>query len=133
MDNLEPEPHGLAMPPTDASPLIETPDLAVVLTTAPSIDVARTIARTLVQEQLAACVNVLPGVQSFYVWNDAVCDEAEVLCLIKTRHAQLPRLSERLQALHPYELPELVVLAAPSASAAYHRWVLALTGGAPAA
>lgn len=115
-----------AQPP---SPLCESPGLVVVMTTAPSPDHAHALARALVEEGLAACVNILPQVRSVYVWQGAVCDEPEVVCLMKTTKDHLAELVARLQERHPYELPEVVVLEAAQASAAYAAWVTDATSG----
>ena len=97
-------------------------DLIVILTTMPDDDRARELARTLVEERLAACVNVHSTMISTYRWTDAVEVEPERQLVIKTTRARLADIEARLRTLHPYELPELVVLEA-SASAAYDRWV----------
>ena len=97
-------------------------NIIVVLTTMP--DDARTdeLARALVDERLAACVNVHAPMRSTYRWRGAVEQEAERQVVIKTRRDRLRALEERLHALHPYELPEFVVIEA-SASTAYAGWV----------
>lgn len=101
-------------------------DVLLVLTTLPAggagEDAALAFARTLVDERLAACVNVLAPMTSVYRWKGAVETEAERQIVIKTTRARLPALEARLRALHPYELPELTVLSA-EAGAAYERWV----------
>jgi len=89
---------------------------------------AAEIARTLVEERLAACVNIVPGVRSIYRWKGEVCDDAEVLCVIKTRQDRVDALRDRLPALHPYEVPELVVLEVASGHAPYLAWIDAQVG-----
>ncbi len=118
--------------PIQVSPLTSEAELMFVITTAPSLDVARQIARSLVQENLAACVNLIPAVQSIYQWQGKLVDEPEVVCLVKTTRDVLPQLNERLQALHPYDVPEVVALAAELVASAYGRWVADATrrGGA---
>jgi periplasmic divalent cation tolerance protein len=96
--------------------------LAIVLTTLGADAEAGTIARTLVEERLAACVNVLPPMISTYRWKDVVEQEREQQLVIKTSRVRVAALHARLVELHPYELPEFVVLEA-SGSAAYVRWV----------
>jgi len=82
----------------------------VLLSTCPDAATAERLGRVLVEESRAACVNVLPGLRSIYRWNEAVhCDE-EALMIIKTTAAQLAAARERLVALHPYEVPEVVAL-----------------------
>ena len=97
-------------------------DLIVILTTMPDDDRARDLARTLVEERLAACVNVHSSMTSTYRWKDAVEVEPERQIVIKTTRGRLAAIETRLLALHPYELPEFVVIDA-SAGAAYDRWV----------
>lgn len=103
--------------------------IRLVLTTCPTAELAQAIARTLVEERLAACVNVLAPCRSVYRWQGEVCDDAEVPLLIKTAAACYPALEARLRALHPYELPEVVAVDLDDGSAAYLDWVVAQTGG----
>ena len=93
------------------------------LCTCPDAASARTIADALVGERLAACVSRLPGVQSTYRWREGVEHDEEVLLLIKTASERLDELSARIQALHPYELPELVAVEAVGGLAPYLAWV----------
>ena len=107
--------------------MIELASVAVVLTTiGPDAD-AVALGRTLVDEGLAACVNVLPPMQSIYRWQGAVQVEPERQLVIKTAPANLPALEARLHQLHPYDLPEFVVLGA-DASLAYTEWIRVSTG-----
>ncbi len=96
----------------------------IVLMTAPDAEVAATIARALVDERLAACVNVISGVRSIYRWQGNVEDDAEVLLLAKTRADRCAALAARVEALHPYELPEVVVLPVEGGSERYLDWIL---------
>lgn len=84
---------------------------------------AAAIARSLVQERLAACVNRLPAVRSTYRWQGQVEEAEEVLLLIKTTKDRLDDLIGRVQALHPYELPELIAVEAEGGLAPYLTWV----------
>ena len=93
------------------------------LCTCPDQASARRIAAALVEQRLAACVNVLPGVHSVYRWHDAVEHADEVLLLVKTTRAALPALQSRLQALHPYELPELLAVECAGGLPAYLGWI----------
>jgi periplasmic divalent cation tolerance protein len=104
-----------------------TSDLRVVLCTAPDGGVAERLARTLVEERLAACVNLVPGVRSVYRWEGAVQEDGEVLMVVKTVAARLATLEERLAALHPYDVPEFVALNPEHVSAGYLRWALGAT------
>ncbi len=89
----------------------------------PDQAVAATIARQLVEQRLAACVNVLPGVLSTYRWNDVITTDSEVLLMIKTTSAGFDALREKLLALHPYELPEIVAVDIGAAHAPYLAWL----------
>lgn len=95
----------------------------VALSTAPSPEKAAELAKALVEERLAACVNVLPGVRSFYRWKGELCDDTEALCVIKTRADRVEALRRRLVELHPYEVPELVVLEVTAGHPPYLAWL----------
>jgi periplasmic divalent cation tolerance protein len=97
----------------------------VALATAPDAEAAARIARALVEERLAACANLVPGVRSIYRWQGQLEDDSEVLLVLKTRADRVPALVERLRALHPYEVPELVVLPVEGGSTPYLEWVCA--------
>ncbi len=109
-----------------------TPDLAIVLTTWPADRDSTALARTLVDEGLAACVNVLPAMYSTYRWQGAVTVDREQQVIIKTRHAMLEALTARLTALHPYEVPELLILDVVGGSTQYIDWLRAATTGTQA-
>lgn len=96
----------------------------LVLSTAPP-DRAPELARTLVRERLAACVNVVAGVHSFYLWEDKSCEDEEALLLIKTTAAAIPLLTERLLDLHPYDVPEIIALpiSAGEGNGRYLDWI----------
>ena len=81
------------------------------------------IASALVEERLAACVNLLPPMTSVYRWQDAVQRDTEQQLIIKTTRASLAAVQARLDALHPYDLPECLVLAVDGGSPAYLAWV----------
>ena len=72
------------------------------------IDDAAFLAKKLIEEHLAACVNVVPGIKSFYIWDDKLEEESEALLLIKTTAAHVEQLTARLRELHPYEVPEII-------------------------
>jgi len=97
-------------------------ELILILTTMPDDDRAAGLARTLVEERLAACVNVLGPMTSFYRWEGRVEVAAERQVVMKTTRANLVGLADRLRALHPYDLPEFVVIDA-AGSEAYAKWV----------
>ncbi len=98
-------------------------DLRVVFVTAPDVGVAERLARGLVEERLAACVNLIPGIRSFYRWKGAVQDDVEVLLVVKTRADRLEALASWVQELHPYELPEILGLPIIGGSQAYLDWI----------
>jgi periplasmic divalent cation tolerance protein len=99
-------------------------DLRIVLTTWPADRAVDEVAATLVTERLAACVNVLPAMTSHYRWQGAIETAEERQVVIKTTAARLAALEARLHELHPYEVPEFVILDA-QASDAYGTWVRA--------
>jgi periplasmic divalent cation tolerance protein len=104
------------------------PDARIVLTTAADQDEAARLARTLVDEGLAACATIIPGAQSIYRWEGKVEHATEVLLLLKTRVPQLEALEARLHALHSYLTPEFLVLPIEQGSAAYLEWLHASLG-----
>lgn len=95
----------------------------IVLTTVADAAEAERLARTLVEERLAACATLLPGVQSIYHWEGAVVSATEILLLIKTEADQVAALEERVKALHSYQAPEFLVLKVESASLSYLEWM----------
>ena len=100
--------------------------VAIVLTTF-AVGQAMAVARTLVEERLAACVNVLPAMASVYRWQGEVQQEAEEQVVIKTTSARVAALEQRLREMHPYELPEFLVITADAGAEAYLKWVGAST------
>jgi periplasmic divalent cation tolerance protein len=104
------------MPETDST-------ARIVLTTAANAEEAGQIARALVEERLAACVSLFPGVESVYRWKGEVETAAETLLLIKTGVDQLAALEARLHELHSYETPEFLVLKVESGSHSFLEWL----------
>ena len=102
-------------------------DLLVILCTAPDDVAAEKLGRGLVDARLAACVNAVPGVRSFYRWQGKVEADAEVQLVIKTRKDRFDAVAAWLKANHPYEVPEIVALPAERVSAAYLEWVIGET------
>jgi periplasmic divalent cation tolerance protein len=98
-------------------------EVVVVLSTVPDNETGETIARTLVDERLAACVNLLPPMTSIYRWTGAVERDTERQLLIKTTRDRVPAIETRLRQLHSYDLPELIVIDATGGSAEYLAWV----------
>lgn len=101
----------------------------VVLVTAPSAAVAERLVRALVDERLAACGNMVPGVTSIYRWEDAVERADEVLIVLKTVQSAVGRLTARVQDLHPYDVPEVLALPVATGLDAYVKWLTANANG----
>lgn len=102
--------------------------LRIVLTTVPDEDHALAIGRTLVREHLAACVNIRPRITSLYEWKGTLHEEPELQLVIKTVTWRLEELAARLAELHPYEVPEFVVVKPEAAGKAYLDWVRTQSG-----
>lgn len=98
-------------------------DNLLILTNCPDETVANTIALAVVEEGLAACVNLLPRVQSIYRWQGVVESASEVPLLIKASAANYPALEQRIAELHPYELPEIIALPITRGLPAYLNWL----------
>jgi periplasmic divalent cation tolerance protein len=98
-------------------------DKRLVLTTCGSLEEARSIAHALVERQLAACVNLVPQIESVYRWQGKVETATEWLLVIKTTAEAFTRLREALSDLHSYEVPECVAIAIEDGSAAYLEWM----------
>jgi periplasmic divalent cation tolerance protein len=103
-------------------------DKKLVLTTAGSEEEARKIARALVEQRLAACVNIVPHVQSVYRWNETVEEAVEWLLLIKTTAATLARVRDAIAELHSYQLPECLCVGIEDGSAGYLNWIAESVG-----
>lgn len=100
-----------------------TPEYVIVLTTLPSDFESRDFGRALVEERLAACVNLLPAMDSVYRWEGQIEHDTERQVIIKTSRERVVALWERIRELHPYETPEFVVLTIQDGSDAYLRWI----------
>lgn len=99
-------------------------EVRIALSTAGSLDEAERIARTLVEQRLAACVNLIPQIKSVYRWQGEIEESAEVLLMIKTTASRLDALESTLHKLHSYAVPEFLVFDVASGSAAYLNWML---------
>ena len=99
-------------------------ELIIVLCTAPDQEVAGKLAKGLVEARLAACVNAIPAIQSFYRWQGAVQADTEVQLVIKTQPGRFEALAAWIEANHPYEVPEIVALPAHDVSASYLAWAI---------
>jgi periplasmic divalent cation tolerance protein len=94
-----------------------------VMTTVPTREVADEIAASLIQQQLAACVQVIGPINSTYRWQGAIETSQEWLCLAKSRRDLYPQLEEAIRRLHPYEVPEILAVPVVAGSAAYLAWL----------
>ena len=104
-------------------------DLALVLVTAPDSRTARALARAVLRERLAACVNLVPGLESHYWWRGKLELGKEFLLLIKTTRRRLAALEKRIIAEHPYDTPEFIVLPLTAGNARYLAWLRASASG----
>lgn len=98
-------------------------ELRIILTTLPSLEQAERLAEILIDERLAACVQLLPGVVSVYRWQGRRVRDSECLMLVKTPGALLAQCEQRMAALHPYECPEIVALRPETVNGVYARWL----------
>ena len=98
-------------------------DVLLACSTFPDIETARRIAEHLVAENLAACVNLIPAVESIYRWEGKIERTAEVIAFFKTTTNRLAAFQEKLKALHPYDVPELICLRIDNGLPEYLRWV----------
>lgn len=102
---------------------LETADVVLALTTVASAEDAERLVRALLADRLIACGTLLPGARSFYHWEDAIAEEAEVVVLLKTVADRLDALGAAFEAHHPYDVPELLVFPAAAGLEAYLGWV----------
>ncbi len=104
-------------------------EAVVILITASSIDEARKIGNTLMEERLIACVNIIPQVESIFYWQEKVCNEKEALMIIKTRKSLINDIIKRVKSIHSYSVPEIIALPIISGSEDYLKWVGDVTKG----
>lgn len=98
-------------------------DKIVVLVTTHKLTEARKIARTLVEKQYAACVNIVPKISSIYRWKDKIQSDSEILLVIKTRRHRFDALRQCVESMHSYETPEVVALPIVEGAANYLKWI----------
>jgi periplasmic divalent cation tolerance protein len=98
-------------------------DKRIVLSTAGSVEEARKIARYLVENQLAACVNIVPEIESIYRWQGKVESSSEWLLLIKTTSGNVPSVEDAIRELHSYDLPECIAIVIEGGSSEYLDWI----------
>ena len=108
-----------------------SPQVAVVLTTAPDAETADRLAGRLLEDRLVACASVVPGVRSVYRWEGEVRRDDEVLLMLKTVSGAVQALTDRIAALHPYEVPEVLALPVGAGLEAYLGWVAEEVAGHP--
>ena len=107
----------------------EVSAIRIILCTFPQVELARQIGTALVEKQLAACVNLIPSVESVYRWQGHVESATEVLAVFKTSAALLPAFQQALTDLHPYEVPEIVALEPAAVADTYQAWLLGQLAG----
>mgnify|MGYP001570129211 CR=1 FL=1 len=95
----------------------------VVFVTAPDADTAADMGRKLVEEGLCACVNIVPAIRSIYRWKGEICDNAESLCIIKTRTLLFEPIKKRVKELHTYEVPEIIAFKIEHGLKQYLDWI----------
>lgn len=100
-----------------------THDHCVVLNTCPDAASAEVIAQTLLERKLAACINIMPGVKSYYTWKGVCENTEEHLLIIKTQTSTYPTLEQAILELHPYELPEIIAVPIAAGLPAYLTWI----------
>lgn len=103
--------------------MIETEEVMVVLVTAPGIEVARQLARQVLEKRLVACVNIVPTIESHYWWKDQIESENESMMVMKTTKRLLDALEESVQTAHPYDTPEIVTFPLTAGSRKYLDWL----------
>jgi periplasmic divalent cation tolerance protein len=99
------------------------PKYCIVYITAPTMEDGRKIAQTLVSQKLAACVNILPGITSIYTWQGEICEEGELLLVVKTRADLFDALAAAVIKEHPYDVPEVVAVPLTGGSTSYLDWI----------
>jgi periplasmic divalent cation tolerance protein len=101
--------------------------MVIVFCTIAEEEKAADIARTLVNEKLAPCANIVPRIRSIYTWKDVIYDEAESLIIIKTRKSLVKLLEKKIKEIHPYEVPEIIAFDVTDCHQPYLDWLLANT------
>ena len=99
----------------------------LVLTNVPDVELAGSLARALVERRLAACVNIMPAVQSVYQWQGAVEHASEVTLMIKSVQARYAELEAAIVAAHPYDVPEIIAIPIAAGLPVYLNWIAAET------
>ena len=107
------------------NPLVTPNKLLVVVTSLPSMEAAKGLARALVEARVAACVQLVDGMQSIYRWEGKVCEEHEVLLSAKTTESKWSEITQYIQEHHPYDLPEILAFSPEQYAQQYGEWVQA--------
>lgn len=116
-------PHLLYYYPNLGKPHLKMTDCLLVMTALPDQDTARSLAHSLLEEKLAACINLMPAIVSFYEWKGETCEDSECLLLIKTRQSCYGRIEALIHTHHPYELPEIIAMEISHGLPAYLEWI----------
>lgn len=95
----------------------------LIVSTADTMDLAQKIAHAIVQEGEAACVNILPGIRSIYHWEEKVCEDSEILLLIKSTGENFEQIRKRIRELHSYEIPEVIAVPITAGDSDYLNWL----------
>ena len=99
-------------------------DHVIIFCTCPDDDNhAKQLAEQLVSSRLAACVNIIPNVQSVYTWQGEIAHDSEKLLLIKSRRDRYPLIEEKIKSIHPYELPEIIMVTLDAGLPDYLNWI----------
>jgi periplasmic divalent cation tolerance protein len=106
-------------------------EILLVMTSLPDMEAAKALARRLIDANLAACVQLQPGVQSIYRWEGRICEEQEVVLVAKTTAAQWPAISVFIKQNHPYDIPEIIAQPIIHSDTDFARWVITETAVAP--
>jgi periplasmic divalent cation tolerance protein len=102
-------------------------ELLLVMTSLPDIEVAKALARRLIDANLAACVQLQPGMQSIYLWDGRICEEQEVVLVAKTTAGRWAAISDYIKQNHPYDVPEIIAQPITHSDPDYAQWVVAET------
>ncbi len=106
-------------------------ELLLVMTSLPDIEVAKALARRLIDANLAACVQLQPGAQSIYRWEGRICEEQEVVLVAKTSAGRWTAISDYIKQNHPYDVPEIIAQPITHSDPGYAQWVITETRVAP--
>ncbi|WP_353571566.1 divalent-cation tolerance protein CutA [Candidatus Albibeggiatoa sp. nov. BB20] len=102
-------------------------DHQVLFNTCPDLHIAQDIAKALLEKHLAACINIVPQIQSMYEWKGKIINDTEVLLIIKTQAKHYKSIENLLVQLHPYEVPELIALSIDTGLPSYINWIQSVT------